>query len=56
MKCIVIRDYPSKNVFGHVIPSKGVDEDRYTVSLVVQAIQWLGHVRIIVKSDNEKFS
>ena len=54
VKGIVIRCYSSKNIFGHIIPLKGVDEDRFSVNLVVQAVAWLGHVRIIVKSDNEK--
>ena len=53
VKCLVIRCYQSKNIFGHVIPCKGVDEDLFTVKLVVQAVAWMGHVRVIMKSDNE---
>ena len=52
-KCIIIRDYSTKCVFAHIIPCKGADEDSYTVKLVVAAITWLGHVKLILKSDGE---
>ena len=54
VKCLIARCHQSKNIFGHVIQCKGVDEDKYVVDLVVKAVQWLGHVKIILKSDNEK--
>ena len=53
VKCLVLRCHQSKNVFGYVIPCKGVDEDLFAVKLVVQAVAWMGHIRVIVKSDNE---
>ena len=54
VKCILIRDYASKNVFGHVVPCKGLDEDNYVVKLVIEDLSWLGHTRIILKSDQER--
>ena len=33
IKCVLIRDFVTKCVFGHVIPCKGIDEDSYTVNL-----------------------
>ena len=33
--------------------AKGSDEDGYAVSRLVEDIAWLGHTRIILKSDNE---
>ena len=53
-KCLVIRCYGTKCVYAHVIPSKGSQEDPYIVDLVCSDIAWLGHVKLIVKGDNEK--
>ncbi len=53
VKCIVVRDHLSKNVFGHVIPCKGPDEEGYVKGLIVEDITWLGHVKLILKSDQE---
>ena len=54
VKCLVIRCQQSKNVMGYVVPQKGPDEDNFVVNLITQAVTWLGHVRVIMKSDNEK--
>ena len=40
-------------VFGHVVPSKGVDRDRYSVDCLVQDVLWTGYARVLLKSDNE---
>ncbi len=53
IKCIIIRCHESKALFGHVVPCKGLDEDGFVVGLVVSAVTWLGHVKLILKSDNE---
>ena len=34
-------------------PVQGADEDAYTVKCVVSSLSWLGHARIILKSDGE---
>jgi hypothetical protein len=52
-KCLVVRCYASKAVFGHVIPCKGLDEDGIVVDRILQNLEWMGHTRIIIKADNE---
>jgi hypothetical protein len=53
VKCLIVRDWETKNVFGHVIPVKGADEDAFAASLASEDIKWLGHTRVILKGDNE---
>ena len=52
--CIVIRCYASKNIFCHEVPCKGDGGDRVVVNLAVEDIGWLGHTRVILKSDQER--
>ena len=52
-KCLVVRCFASKSVFGHVIPRKGLAEDGIVVDKILQDLEWLGHTRLIVKADNE---
>jgi hypothetical protein len=53
VKCIVIRDWESKNIYAHCVPCKGADEDEYVAQLVADDVAWLGYTRLIIKSDNE---
>ena len=53
LKCLVVRCHESKNTFGHAIPQKGVDEDKYVVQLVTNDVEWMGYTKLLVKSDNE---
>jgi hypothetical protein len=53
VKCLVVRCYATKVVFGHVVPRKGTDEDDFVAKLVVSDVAWMGHVKLIVKSDQE---
>ena len=53
IKCVVIRCLKTKVLFAHVVPYKGAGEDQYVSSLAVSDIEWLGHVKLILKSDNE---
>ena len=53
VKCVIVRWTSTKVIFGHCIPYKGAGEDQYVANLVVQAVEWLGHTRLILKSDNE---
>ena len=48
MKCL-----ETLNLFAYVIPVKGLGEDQFVVSLVTRSVQWLGHTRLVFKSDNE---
>ena len=40
-------------VFGHVVPCKGVDRDKFSVDCLVSDIVWTGYTRVLLKSDNE---
>ncbi len=40
-------------MFPHCVPYKGAGEDRFVAELVVRAVEWLGHTKLIVKADNE---
>ena len=53
VKCILVRCMKSKNLFAHCIPQKGAGEERYVAKLVVTDVEWLGHTKAIIKSDNE---
>ena len=54
IKCVILRCMATKNVLTHVVPQKGNDEEQYSANLVVEDLKWLGHTRIILKSDNER--
>ena len=54
VKCIIVRCHETKCVFAHVVPCKGADEDGYVVNLICSDVAWLGHARLLLKSDNEK--
>ncbi len=38
VKCLIVRCHETKNVFAHVIPCKGADEDNYVVDLVTSDV------------------
>ena len=52
--CILTRCFATKCVFAHYVPCKGVDEEQYVANLVVEDVLWLGHVKMILKADNER--
>ena len=54
LECLLVRCRQSKNQFAHVVPQKGDDEDHYCAKLAVADVEWLGHTRIILKTDNER--
>ncbi len=53
LKCVLVRCWTSKNIFAHVIPCKGADEELFTAKLVAADIEWLGHTKLALKADNE---
>ena len=53
LKALVAKDSRSKTVFAHAVEVKGADDAGYAVSRMVEDIAWLGHTKIILKSDNE---
>ena len=50
---LVAHDSMSGCDFAHVVLQKGVDNDQYSVDVLVEDIKWLGFTRVILKSDNE---
>ncbi len=54
IKCLIVRDWETKSIFGHCIPRKGDDEDGYVANLVASDVAWLGHTRVLLKGDNER--
>ena len=40
-------------VFGHIVPHKGVDEEKFAVDCLVGDILWTGFISVMLKSDNE---
>ena len=55
VKCVMVRCSATKMIFVHTIPKKGaVEEARKVVKVVSEDLTFLGHARMIVRSDNEK--
>ena len=52
-KCLIATDQNSKCIFGHMVPKNGLDAKGYAVECVKSDMLWLGHSRVILKSDNE---
>ena len=53
IKILVAKDSKSRALFAHVVPTKGVDEQRFSVDMLTEDVKWLGHTKVILKSDNE---
>ena len=53
MKCLAVRCHESKAVFAHAVPVKGRDEDNFVAELITTDVGFMGHVKLILKSDNE---
>ena len=53
VKLLVAKCFKTRCVFAHVVPQKGVDPERYAVDRLVKDILWLGHSRVMLRSDNE---
>ena len=54
VKIVAAKCHYTKCVFAHVIPQKGIDSKLYVVDRLKRDVLWLGHNKIILKSDNEK--
>ena len=52
MKVLVAKGSQTKTVFAHAVPCKGSDNDGCAVARVAEDVGWLGHKRVILKSDN----
>jgi hypothetical protein len=54
VKILVAKCHQSKCVFANVVPQKGLDPALYAVERLKRDVMWLGHTRLILKSDNER--
>ena len=54
IKCVIVRDWETKSIFGHCVPCKGADEEDYVAGLVAEDVAWLGHTKVLLKGDNER--
>ena len=50
---MMIKCTKSKAVCAFVVPAKGVDPDKYSTKKITNFVEWLGHTRLLLKSDNE---
>jgi hypothetical protein len=53
VKYLLVRCFQQKAVFAHLVPQKGLDEKNIACDFVLGDLGWLGHTRLIMKSDNE---
>ena len=53
IKCLLARCFSTKLILAHVVPCKGLDEERYVANLVCDDVLWIGHTELILKCDNE---
>ena len=54
LKILVVKDSRTKSVFAHVVDRKGTDSTGYAITRLVEDIAWLGHVKVVLKADNER--
>ncbi len=52
VKCMMVRCTSTKAMYAVVVPKKGPG-DHYGTDRVVDFVKWLGHSKIILRSDNE---
>ena len=43
----------TKSLFAHAVPRKGADPAGYIVEALKQDVLWLGHSKLVIRSDNE---
>ena len=53
MQVLVAKCCKTKAVFAQCVKQKGVEGDGFAVECLRRDLQWLGHIRVILKSDNE---
>jgi len=53
VKILVAKCKMTKCIFAHGVPQKGIDPKLYAVERLKRDVLWLGHNKLILKSDNE---
>ena len=54
VRILVAKCNLTKCLFAHVVPQKGMDPESYAVERLKRDLLWLGHTKVILKSDNER--
>ena len=54
LKVLVVKDSRTRAIFAHVVDKKGTDASGYAVTRLVEDIAWTGHVKVVLKADNER--
>ena len=42
-----------RSISTHAVPSKGLDLNGYIVEMIRDDVLWLGHPKVMIRSDNE---
>ena len=53
LKVLVVYDGATGSLFAHAVPRKGPDEHGYVVDQIVGDVLWLGHSKVVMRTDNE---
>ena len=53
LKVLVAYDSATGSLFAHAVPRKGPDEQGYIVDQIVADVLWLGHAKVVIRTDNE---
>ena len=53
LKVLVVYCGATKSLFAHAVPKKGVDQEGYVIEQLKQDVLWLGHAKVVIRSDNE---
>ena len=53
MRILVAFDHAAATPFAHAVPRKGADPDGYVAEQIKRDVLWLGHSKVVIRSDNE---
>ena len=53
LRILVAKCSSTQCLFAHAVPQKGIDEDGFVIDEFKNDIAWLGHSRVMIRSDNE---
>ena len=53
LRILVAFDHATATPFAHAVPRKGADPDGYVADQIRKDVLWLGHSKVVIRSDNE---
>ena len=53
LKILVVYDSSSRGPFAHAVRTKGANDNGYAAARICEDIEFLGHTRVVLRSDNE---